>query len=176
MTTQADTLTKAQAADELGMSVRTLLREVDAGRIAHLPKRRKSDPTIFAREEVERYRKESSATPYVSATVAPDTRGADVQELKEGQQALTEAVVRLAQIVTTERPALPPAPENGHRGAVSIFDLAHKLFLTEREAALYAGLPLAKIRAARDELKTAKHGGRSYLVRREALESWAREL
>lgn len=179
MTSQADTLTKEKASEHLGVSVRTLLREVGAGRIAHLPKRRQSDPTLFSVEELERYRREASATPRVSGVVAPDAqalvRAEDVQEVREGQRAIAEALARLAQMVT-ERPALPPAAENGHVSEPSIVDLAHKVFLTEREAARYTGLPLALIKGARAKLKTSRHGGRSFLVRREVLEGWARKL
>lgn len=174
-----DTLNKAQAAERLGVSVRTLLREVDAGRLAHLPKRRASDPTLFSVEELERYRREASATHRVSGIVTPDTqvlvRAEEVQEMREGQRALAEALARLAQMMA-ERPALPPTAENGHAGEPSIVDLAHKVFLTEREAARYTGLPLATVRGARSKLKTARHGGRSFLVRREALEAWARKI
>lgn len=168
MTTQADTLSKEQAAEALGVSVRTLLREVGAGRLAHLPKRRQSDPTLFSREEVERYRRAASETPYVSATVTrgtPDTpAGGTLVRRADSEQ----AAALFAQLVA--------AAQDGHRAEPSISDLAHKLFLTEREAAAYSGLPLATIRGARAKLKTAKRGGRSFLVRREALEEWARKL
>jgi hypothetical protein len=168
VTTQADTLSKEQAAEALGVSVRTLLREVGAGRIAHLPKRRPADPTLFSSEEVERYRRASSETPYVSATVTPGTpdtpAGGALVRRADGEQ------------VTAFFAQLLAAAQNGHTSEPSISDLAHKLFLTEREAAAYSGLPLATIRGARAQLKTAKRGGRSFLVRRDALEAWARKL
>lgn len=170
MTTQADTLNKAQAAEQLGVSVRTLLREVDAGRLSHLPKRRPSDPTLFDRSELERYKKQEEAAPkYVSPVVTPDTPDTlgETQTLArrvDGEQfaALFAQMIAWAQ--------------NGHPAEPSISDLAHKLYLTEREAAQYSGLPLATIKAARSKLKTAKHGGRSFLVRRDSLEAWARKL
>jgi hypothetical protein len=168
MTTQADTLSKEQAAEALGVSVRTLLREVGAGRIAHLPKRRQSDPTRFSREEVERYQREAATTPYVSATVTPVTPDTPPPQALARRVDSEQAAAFFAQLVAEAT--------NGHRAEPSISDLAHKLFLTEREAAAYSGLPLATIRGARAALKTAKRGGRSFLVRRDALEAWARKL
>ena len=169
MTTQADTLNKAQAAEMLGVSVRTLLREVDAGRLAHLPKRRRADPTLFDRAELERYKRQEEAAPkYVSPVVTPDTPDAPAgpQSLAlRGDASQTAAL--FAQLIAEA--------QNGRR-APSISDLAHKLYLTEREASMYSGLPLATIRAARSKLKTDKHGGRSFLIRRDALEAWARKL
>jgi hypothetical protein len=169
MTTQADTLSKEKAAEHLGISVRTLLREVGAGRLAHLPKRRQADPTLFSVEELNRYQREASATPYVSATVTRDTPAAAGESQALARRADGEqAAAFFAQLLAEAT--------NGHRAEPSISDLAHKLFLTEREAAAYSGLPLATIRGARAALKTAKCGGRSFLVRRDALEAWARKL
>lgn len=140
MTTQADTLGKEQAAEALGISVRTLLREVGAGKVAPMPKRRQPDPTLFSRDELERYRRQEEAAPkYVSPVVTPDTPG-------EGQ-----ALVRRAdgeQIAAMFVKIMADAQNGNHRGP-SIVDLAHKLYLTEREAAAYSGLPLAAIRGAR---------------------------
>ena len=48
MTQAKSELTKAEAATHLGVSVRTLLR-LTGKEIAHLPKRRDSDPTLYAR-------------------------------------------------------------------------------------------------------------------------------
>ena len=169
MTTQPDTLTKEKAAEALGISVRTLLRLVDAGRIARLPKRRVSDPTLFSLEELERYRQTAAATPHVSGTVTPgtpDTPGAGQALVRRADT--EQAAAFFAQLIAEAR--------NGNAAGPSISDLAHKLFLTEREAAAYSGLPLAKIRAARSKLKTEKHGGRSFLIRRDVLEAWAHKL
>ncbi len=166
MTTLSDTLGKEDAAQYLGVSVRTLLREVGGGKLAHTPKRRQSDPTLFARDELDRYKRDVDATPYVSATVTPDTPP-ETQALQRRGDAGQGAAL-IAQIVAEAM--------NGHRAAHSISDLAHKLYLTEREASVYSGLPLAAIRAARAKLKTARHGGRSFLVRRDALAAWAKKL
>jgi hypothetical protein len=169
MTSQADTLSKEQAADALGVSVRTLLREVGAGRIAHLPKRRPSDPTRFDREEVERYRRDASATPYVSATVTPGMPDTPVSSQGLARRVDGEHAAALLSRIIAEA-------TDGRRVEPSVSDLAHKLFLTEREAAAYSGLPLATIRGARETLKARKHGGRSFLIRRDVLETWARKL
>jgi hypothetical protein len=167
MTEQPDTLGKEAAAEYLGISVRTLLREVGGGKLAHTPKRRPSDATVFARAELERYKRDADATPYVSATVTPDTPQETQALQRRGDS--EQAAQLIAKIVAE-------AMNNGHRAAPSISDLAHKLYLTEREAAQYSGLPLAAIRGARAKLKTARHGGRSFLVRRDALEAWAKKL
>jgi hypothetical protein len=57
----------------------------------------------------------------------------------------------------------------------SIVDLAHKLVLTEKEAARFTGLPLSLIRANRTKLK-AQIIGRGYKVKREALEAFVKKL
>jgi hypothetical protein len=59
--------------------------------------------------------------------------------------------------------------------AESVVDLAHKLVLTEKEAARFTGLPLSVIRANREKLK-ARIIGRGYKVKREALEAFVRKL
>ena len=123
------------------------------------PELRKLKATLEAkrapRASVEREGDESTVTEARSLT-----RLTDVAQL----MALLE---RIAPTLAGQNHAKPPT---------TISDLAHKLYLTEREATQYSGLPLATIKAARAKLNTAKHGGRAYLVRRAALDEWAAKL
>lgn len=167
MTTQTDTLNKEQAAALLGVSDRTPM-SLTGKRIAHLPKPRESDPTLYSRDELERHRRpEEDAPGYVSPVVTPDTPDTPVgpHSLARRNDAEHAASV-FARIIA--------GAQNGRREP-SISDLACKLLLTECEAALYPGPPLAEVRAARKALKTAKHG-RAFKPKREVLEAWVRKL
>jgi len=73
------------------------------------------------------------------------------------------AVLERLKIAPADNHAAPPVP------------LGDKLMLTARATAAYSGLPLAEIRAAREQLKTAKHG-RGLKLKREVLEAWVRKL
>jgi hypothetical protein len=100
-----------------------------------------------------------------------------MREGAESPEAEPRSLARLSDVapVMAWLERIAPARGAQNHAGPSISDLACKLFLSEREASIYSGLPLAEIRAARKALKTAKHG-RGYKLKREVLEAWVRKL
>jgi hypothetical protein len=162
-------MNKKDAAQYLGISTRALEYHVTQGNIGRrMVKGKTGDVADFDAGELRRLKARLDDARAPRATVERD----------ESSEAEPRSLARLSDIAplvaVLER--LKVAPAGTHPGPPTISDLAHKIYLTEREAARYSGLPLAAIRGAREKLKTAKHGGRAYLVKRAALEEWAAKL
>lgn len=166
-------MNKQEAADYLKITVRTLQRYTAHGKIAATQERGKTGMvTVYDAAEVERFKRElEGATGYVRPTVAPIASVTpDSNQSQALQLAGADRSAALAHLLTAIEQA---------KGAVtvadSIADLSHKLFLTEKEAARYSGLPLAEIKTARKTLKS-RIIGRGYKLKREALEAWVKKL
>jgi hypothetical protein len=148
VTTHTDTLNKEQAAKHLGVSVRTLIRLTEGGHVAHLPKRRKSDPTLYARAELDRYAHNKEAGPkYVSPVV---TRAAPGEALEIVQPSAL-APQSAARIIAALR-ALDSRP----------------VWLTKVQAVEASGLPVTWIERAVKEGRLNHIGaGRAWRVHRD---------
>jgi excisionase family DNA binding protein len=191
-----ETFTKAEAATYIGVSVRTLMRLTGAkAGVAHLPKRRESAPTMYAKAELDRYLQSVSGTPIVSGVVTPDTHGAKNTPANMGVSRvsnmtgvpsvpLEEMIALMAQplSVIVERLEemkaapyqLPPAP-NGQ--ATLTVPVADKLMLSLVEAAQLSGLSRGHLREAIEAKKLkARIIGRGWKVKRADLEAYIAKL
>jgi hypothetical protein len=165
-------MNKQEAAAALGITVRTLQRYTAQGKISARQERGKTGMvTVYDQDEVARFKQElEGATGYVRPTVTPVT----ANNASPGETALTLARAGNSPALIELIDALR-AVSKSESPSDSIADLAHKLVLTEREAARYSGLPLAEIRAARKALKS-RIIGRGYKLKREVLEAWVKKL
>lgn len=169
-------MNKEEAAQFLGITVRTLQRHMAAHRIGFEMRRTLTgEEAAFSREELERFKAEREA---LTTTVSPAVSlSEDVSPV--AQQALQQAfpsqdttslsdrrsaALEWLQSLATVSRELAPAVE-----------LKDKLMLTEREAAAYSGLSLADIERARNQLKSIKTGA-GWRVKRESLEVYVRKL
>jgi hypothetical protein len=163
--------TKQEAADYLGISVRTLMR-LTGNDIAHLPKRRPTDPTLYDETELDRYKADlENMTRHVSPVVTPDT-------VAPSQALQTRQSVALGQMLLD---ALQGLQTPGIRLAarVTIADLSHKLMLSLPEAAQLSGVPVEELRRAAKagKLRMVSTAGRGFgKVKRTELESYVRKL
>jgi hypothetical protein len=174
-------MNKAEAAEYIGVSVRTLQRIVE---------RKTKQGTYTA--QYQRGATGQRAATFDAATLdewkrelEEEASGAIVTAQDEGMSNRANLPVTPGaslQLASLSRSAafmeLLAAIEQARaeaRPVESIVDLAHKLILTEKEAARFTGLPLSVIRANREKLK-ARIIGRGDKVKREALEAFVRKL
>jgi excisionase family DNA binding protein len=175
---QQQTLNKAEAANHLGVSIRTLLR-LTGKELAHLPKRRTSDETLYDRAALDAYLRKQEAMPQVSATVIPDTVGAPVtheesQALARRDASMTGVSVTLGTGGTPDIQAQMLSAFAAMAAPVRIVD---KLTLSLAEAAQLAGLSRNHLRAAIEEKKLkARIIGRGWRVKRADLDAYVRKL
>jgi hypothetical protein len=175
-------MNKAEAAEYIGVSVRTLQRIVERKtkqgtytaqyqRGSTGQKAATFEPATLDEWKRER-EEEASGNASISVqdegmsnrATSPVTPGASLQLANLSRSA---ALVELLTAIEHARAEAQPIE--------SIVDLAHKLVLTEKEAARFTGLPLSVIRANRAKLK-ARIIGRGYKVKREALEAFVRKF
>jgi excisionase family DNA binding protein len=190
-----ETFNKADAAAYIGVSVRTLMRLTGAvGGVAHLPKRRDSAPTMYAKTELDRYLSSVTGMPIVSGIpVTPDTPDGDKAAVNAGvsrMPSVTDARSHLdtpderllmmagmmAQEMFKRLPVmLPPAPD-GHAQAPPI-PVADKLTLSLVEASQLSGLSRNHLRAAIEDKKLkARIIGRGWKIKRDDVDLYVRKL
>lgn len=178
------TKNKQEAAAHIGVSVRTLLRLVDQGKLAHLPKRRPAEETLFDAGELDRYRQEveASAAGVVSAVVIPDAPGTRDTPIENKAIARRNGSVSLSP-VTLDTDDARDTPEMRGRmlaafeAMASPVRITDKLTLSLTEAALLSGLSRGHLREAIGEGKLkAKIIGRGWRVKRESLEDYVKKL
>ena len=175
-------MNKQEAAAYLGVSVRTLQRIVEKKVKAKLYQPsytrgstgQKATTVEVPTLDVWKRELEEEATGAASISLAGEdmsnrateavTPGASLQLARGNQSA---ALVELLTAIEQARAQAQPVE--------TISDLAHKLVLTEKEAARFTGLPLSVIRANREKLKS-RIIGRGYKVRREALEMFVKKF
>jgi excisionase family DNA binding protein len=177
------TKNKQDAAAYLGVSVRTLLRLVDQGKVAHLPKRRPAEETLFDVVELERYQREveASAAGIVSGVVMPDTSGtpnenkAIARRNERGSVSLTPVILDAGDALDT--PEMRGRMLAAFEAMASPVRLADKLTLSLTEAALLSGLSRGNLRGAikAGKLK-AKIIGRGWRIKRDDLEGYVKKL
>ncbi len=175
-------LNKQQAADYLGMSVRTLLR-LTSEKIAHLPKRRQSEETIFDKAELDRYQRESQiGASVMSAVVIPDTRDthgipSENQDLMQRRAGMSISPVTLDTGDTRDTPEMRLRMLAAFEAMASPARLSEKLTLTLTEAALLSGLSRGHLRQAIEEKKLkARIIGRGWRVKRADLDAYVTKL
>jgi len=152
-------MNKEQAAAALGITVRTLQRHMAAHRIGFAMRRTTTgEEATFSTEEVARFKAERDA---LITTVTP---AANVSEMvrQEPSQALQRAgseqsIQALGQAIAD---ALRATQDGKGSSPVSIAELAQKMSLSFREAALLSGVPESHLREgyARGILRGAKIG------------------
>jgi len=175
---------KQQAAAHVGVSVRTLLRLVDQGKLAHLPKRRPADETLFDVAELDRYQRAvaAAAASVVSGVVIPGTPGtldapARNQALARRNGRVSLAPVTLDAGDALDTPAMRDRMLAAFEAMASPVRLADKLTLSLTEAALLSGLSRSHLRAAIAEKKLkARIIGRGFRVKRSDLEVYVTKL
>jgi excisionase family DNA binding protein len=179
--TQTAQLTKAEAAAHVGVSVRTLLR-LTGKEIAHLPKRRPSDETLYDRAELDRYLRELEAGAgkiVGAAVVTPGTHDtpAENQALARRNGGVTLSPVILGAGDALDTPEMRDRMIAAFEMMASPVRLADKLTLSLTEASLLAGLSRNHLREAigAGKLK-AKIIGRGWKVRRAELEGYTAKL
>jgi excisionase family DNA binding protein len=181
MAQMAQTKNKQEAADYLKVSVRTLLRLVDQGKLAHLSKRRPADETIFDMEELDRYQRQlnDEASSIVSGVVVPVTHGApsgnQALSRRDGSVTLTPVILGTGDALDT--PAIQDRMLRAFEAMASPVRLSDKLTLSLTEAALLAGLSRGHLRFAIAEKKLkARIIGRGWRVKRSDLEAYITKL
>ena len=189
-----ETFNKADAAAYIGVSVRTLMRLTGAkGGVAHLPKRRESAPTMYAKAELDRYLASVTGMPIVSGIpVTPDTPGGDKAAVNAGVSRMPgvtdarshldtpdERLLMMAGMMAQEMfkrlpSMLPPAP-NGH--TQTPIPVADKLTLSLVEASQLSGLSRGHLREAIEAKKLkARIIGRGWKVKRDDLDLYVKKL
>jgi len=177
--THMEKLNKQQAAEYLGMSVRTLLR-LTGEKIAHLPKRRQSEETFFDKSELDRFLLQSqNGTSVMSAVVTPDALGTPTenQGLMQRGAGVSIAPVTLDTGDTRDTPEMRLRMLAAFEAMASPVRLTDKLTLTLTEATLLSGLSRAYLRQAihAGKLK-ARIIGKGWRVKREELDAYVKKL
>ena len=182
----SQTQNKQEAAVHIGVSVRTLLRLVDQGKLAHMPKRRPAEETLFDVVELDRYKREveASAAGIVSGVVTLDAPGTAARDTPERNQSIAQrnGSVSLSPVTLDAGDVLDTPEMRGRMLAAfeamaSPVRLADKLTLSLTEAALLSGLSRGNLREAigAEKLK-AKIIGRGWRIKRADLESYVKKL
>jgi len=167
-----------EAAEYLGVSVKTLERRIALGDIsvAYVPGATGKLRT-FDRAELDRFKQAEAekmvATTYVArprvasvASDAPDSP-AMLQRLNTGHN--SGALIELIAAIEQARAQLPPA--------LTVSDLSHKLTLSLVEAAQLSGLSRNHLRAAIEAKKLkARVIGRGWRVKKDDLQAYVRKL
>ncbi len=180
----SQTKNKQDAAAYIGVSVRTLLRLVDQGKLAHLPKRRPAEETLFDDGELDRYKREVEAgvAGIVSGFVMPDVPGTRDTPTESKEIARRNGSVSLSPVTLGTGDALDTPEMRGRmlqafEAMASPVRLADKLTLSLSEAALLSGLSRGHLRdaIAAKKLK-ARIIGRGWRVKRADLDAYVTKL
>jgi excisionase family DNA binding protein len=177
MARMAQTKNKQETAEYLEVSVRTLLRLVDQGKLAHMPKRRPTDETIFDVGEIDRYARQlkDEAAGIVSGVVAPLEKQTPARPAGAMTRRTTTAVA-LGTGGTVDALAMQDRMLRAFE-ALAAPPVAHKLTLSLVEAAVLSGLSRGYLRKAIAEKKLkARIIGRGWRVKREDLEAYIKKL
>jgi excisionase family DNA binding protein len=178
------TRNKQDAAAYIGVSVRTLLRLVDQGKLAHLPKRRPAEETLFDAGELDRYKREveASAAGIVSAVVtsdAPGTRDApeESRAIARRNGSMSLSPVTLDTDDARDTPEMRGRMLAAFEAMASPVRLVDKLTLSLTEASLLSGLARNHLREAIGEGKLkARIIGRGWRVKRDDLDAYVKKL
>jgi excisionase family DNA binding protein len=175
------TKNKQEAADYLGVSVRTLLRLIDQGKLGHMPKRRPAEETRFDASELERYQREmnGAAAGIVSGVVVPVTPGTpfENQTLERRAGDVTSMLDTLDAGDALDTPAMQDRMLRAFEAMAAPVRLSDKLTLSLAEAGLLAGLSRGHLREAIAAKKLkARIIGRGWRVKRDDLDAYVKKL
>ena len=165
-----------EAADYLGISIKTLERKIAAGdvSVAYVPGATGKQRT-FDRAELDRFKAAEAEKAVATSYVISKSRNSDAPSSQALQRAGGEQGMSMLASVLGEALRAAHAPGDGKHDTLSIADLSLKLMLTEKEAAAYAGLSLADIERARKALKSIKTGA-GWRVNRSSVEAYVKKL
>ena len=173
MTDGEEILGKQEAAEYIGVSPRQLIRLTNSGSVRRLDKKRESEPTRYARRELDRYL--GKVLPVITGIVTPDTDGTPVTD-GNSQALMRREVVTPVPLDTgdiLDTPEMRARMLPAFEAMASPLRLADKLTLSLTEAALLSGLSRGHLREAIGEGKLkAKIIGRGWKLRRADLEKY----
>ncbi len=171
-------MNKEQAAEYLGITVRTLQRHMAANRISFRGGRDTGKEATFTADDLDRFKADQDTlTATVSPVVSPLSESvspAPQQALQAAFQPqdiapLGERLLSVLEGLQSQAPA-KSAP-------LSVSDIAHKLTLSLAEAAQLSGLSRGHLRQAIEEKKLkARIIGRGWRVKRDDLDAYVRKL
>ena len=169
-------LTKQQAAEFLGVNVRTLERYTQEGKIGgRYEKGKTRSVLVYDEEELQAFKAAQSTKTYKPAVdpnpTNPDNDATALSKFVEGTQPLhlMEGLDHLADVLKAIR-----EEQELERKSVPIH---HKLTLSLAEASALSGLSRSRLRAAiKDGTLTAQIIGRGYRVKRTDLEDYVDNL
>ncbi len=169
-------MTIKEAADYLGISVKTLERKIAAGdvSVAYVPGATGKQRT-FDRAELDRFKAAEAEKAVATSYVISKSRNSDAPSSQALQRAGGEQGMSMLASVLADALRAAQAPGDGRHDTTPPVELKDKLMLTEREAAAYAGLSLADIERARASVKAIKTGA-GWRVKRTALEAYVKRL
>ncbi len=169
-------MTIKDAAEYLGISVKTLERKIAAGdvSVAYVPGATGKQRT-FDGAELDKLKAAEAEKAVATSYVISKSRNSDAPSSQALQRAGGEQGMSMLASVLGEALRAARASGDGKHNTLSIADLSLKLMLTEKEAAAYAGLSLADIERARRQLKAIKTGA-GWRVKREELERYVKKL
>ena len=162
-----------EAAEYLGISIKTLERKIAAGEVsvAYVPgatgKQRTFDGAELDKLKAAEAEKAVATTYVISKSRNSDAPSSQALQRAGGEQGISMLASVLADALR--------ATQDGRHDTPPPVELKDKLMLTEREAAAYAGLSLADIERARRQLKAIKTGA-GWRVKRTALEAYVKRL
>jgi excisionase family DNA binding protein len=172
-------LSKKEAADYLGISIRTLQRYMTANKISYKMQRSKfGDEATFDEAELDRFKKENLADVVRPAIVSPLAEGRVSEALaRRGSPSDSQGLIPLPPqiVMLLERIIARMEPPSKHSPVLPISELAHKLVLKKAEAAALAGVPEGRLKLAIDAgaLKASKDTlGRGWRIKRSDLDAW----
>jgi len=166
-----------EAAEYLGISVKTLERKIAAGdvSVAYVPGATGKQRT-FDRAELDRFKVAESEKAVATTYVISKSRNFDAPSPSQALQRVgsEQSIQALGQAIADALRATQ-TPGDGRQDVLSITDISLKLMLTEKEAAAYSGLSLADIERARKALKSIKTGA-GWRVKRSSVEAYVKKL
>jgi len=167
-----------EAAEYLGISIKTLERKIAAGAVsvAYVPGATGKQRT-FDRAELDRFKAAEAEKAVATTYVISKSRNSDAPSSQALQRAGSEQGISMLASVLADALRATQTHANGTGGAVSITDLAHKLTLSLVEASLVSGLSRNHLRAAiADKKLKARIIGRGWRVKRDDLDLYVKKL
>jgi hypothetical protein len=176
-----ETLTKQEAADYIGVSVRQLIRLTGKGEVRHLDKRRDSEATRYSRGELDRYLGKLPST--VTAEVTDDTpvtaenNGNSQALARRGFEAVTPVTLGTGDALDT--PEMRSRMLAAFEAMTSPVRITDKLTLSLTEASLLSGFSRDALReaisAGKLKAKIVK-GRQGWTIKRQDLDAYVRKL